>query len=414
MNTSAFTTVSPARRDLVFAWLLGLYGISFMAVYPLGPQQTRLWHPGVPAIGAMVSAFPVAAMIGALIARRLPWLPARPRVLALLGAAGLLPTLFSTDYPTFFIARVIAGLSAGFGVAAIYRALPIGRFNASSGYAARVIVWGMPPCILAATLTDWRAAFAPVFGAFAIIAAGTKQGARSSGISARPPLNEAAPASLVATAALAFVTSSYLTVLSGFLVFNTGHTELHIPCALTVGALLSLTIPAVMAFTHGRWTKRTGYVLFLAASIVVLSGLLLMQERLHAAAALSLVGLFLAINTTRHLSLGGLVRPLLKDEDVPSHHTHTYIFHCMGAGLGALFAGCTIHSGGNGSIAGMAALYTAGVAATLVALAGGWITAHPNAMPAARDAFMKSRWRVAASWVRSVRTSITRRPGMPT
>lgn len=414
VNTTAEPHARPAFSGRAQAWLLGLHGIVFMAVFPMGPQQSRLWHPGLPGIGALVAAFPVAAMIGGLVARRLPRLPAQPRILGLLAAAGLLPVVFSTDYPTFFLSRVIAGLSAGVGVVAVYRALPADRFSSVSGFAARVIVCGMPPCLFAATLMDWRAAFAPVCVAFVLVAIGASPRTSSAVISPRPRLTEAAPASLAATAALAFVSASYLTVLSGFLVGNAGHTELHIPCGLLVGGLLSFAIPSVMTFVNRRWAARKAYAVFLAASIASLSGLLLMQNRLHVAAALSLIGLFLAINTTRHLSLGGLVRPLLREEDVPAHHTHTYLSHCLGSGLGALFAGHVIHPAGNGSVAGMKSLYAAGVAATVLALAAGWFAAHPNAAPAARAAFAKSRWRVAASFARSVRASITRRPGMPT
>ncbi len=394
-----------------------------MVVFPLGPQQARLWHPGVAGIAASVAAFPVSAMIAALIARRATRLPVEPRTLAILGLIGVLPAILSTGYFTFFVARAVAGLAAGVSITAVHRALPVGSSPAAAKFAGRIVAFGMPACILAATLFDWRAACMPMgigFVSIALIAIGSSRHGSPTSTSTsafatqRPSLNEAVPAALIATSALAFVSGSYLTVLSGFLVFNAGHTELHIPAALLIGALLGLLVPVAMSRLNQSLAPRAVYAVTLTAAAFSVLSLLTVRSAFPATLALGLIGCFLAINAARHLALAGLVTPRLRPDDTTAHNTHTYIAHCTGSGLGAICAGLLVHATPNKTLTGMNPLLICGLTATLLALATGLAAAQPTTSPAACAAAAKSRWRVATSLLRSVRTSITRAPETPT
>ena len=67
--------VTPARSghngpDTFWAALLGLHGLALLVVFPLGPQETRLWHPGVNGVAALAAAYPLAACLAGLLARR--------------------------------------------------------------------------------------------------------------------------------------------------------------------------------------------------------------------------------------------------------------------------------------------------------------------------------------------------------
>jgi predicted MFS family arabinose efflux permease len=401
-------------RDCIFAWVLGLHGLAMMIAFPLGPQQARLWHPGLPGIGALVAAFPIATVIAGLIARRVSRLPSEPRTLALMAVAGLLTSIFSTGYFSFFTARIIGGATAGVSVVALYRVLPTHATSGATKVAGRIIAFGMPVCLLAATAFDWRAVCIPICAGFAMIALRTTRRDESPSTHPVRSLEEAAPAALIATSALAFVSSSYLTVLSGFLVGNAGHTEFHIPGGLLTGALLSLIVPSLMTRVNARLTTRAVFAGALAASLLTLVCLLSMRGPLPAALVFGFIGCFLAVNTIRHMALTGLVQPRLRTDQIAAHQTHTYIAHCLGCGLGALCAGHVIHVRPTGGLHGMETLLGCALVATTLALVAGLSITQATASPAACPASAKSRWRVAASLVRSVRTSIIRNPGSPT
>lgn len=405
-------------RDRSLAWLIGLHGLALMVAFPLGPQQSRLWHPGVGGVGALVAAFPLAAVIGGLVARRASRLPVDPRALALAGAGGMLATVFSVDYPTFFAARAVAGFIAGISVVSLHRSLTSngGATPAMAKFSGRVIACGMPVCVLAATLLDWRAVSLPIGVGFALVAS---RGARiPEQVASRSELpritREAAPTALVATSALAFVSSAYMTVLSGFLVYNAGHTELHITLGLLTGAAFSLAVPPVLVWLKPHVAPGTLFGGALALAAISLLSLLQLRSGLPAAIAVGLIGGFIAINSARHLGLAGVVLPRLTSGETPTHHAHTCIAHSLGSGLGALFAGAVIYVTPGGQLAGMETMLGCGLAATALALVAGLKAAQPTASPAARAAEAKSRWRVATSLVRSVRTSITRKPETPT
>lgn len=415
MSVALHTLLKPLPRDRALAWVLGLHGLAMMIAFPLGPQQARLWHPGLPGIGALVSAFPIAAVIAGLIARRMTRLPSEPRTLALMAIMGLLTSIFSTGYFSFFAARILGGIIAGGSAVALYRVLPVQANAAATKAAGRIIAFGMPVCLLAATTFDWRAVCVPICAGFVVIAMRSGRDAASPApatlVRSR---EEAVPAALIITSALAFVSSAYLTVLSGFLVGNAGHTEFHIPGGLITGALLGLTVPSLMTRVNARLTPRAVFAGALLSALLALIGLLAMRGPLPAALVFALIGCFIAVNATRHMALAGLVMPRLRTDQIPAHQTHTYLAHCLGCGLGALFAGHFVHVGPTGRLYGMEALLAAAVFATAVALVVGFSVAQLTASPAASPASAKSRWRVAASFVRSVRTSIIRNPGTPT
>lgn len=381
MLPSPAVSLSPSSsHHRALAWLLGLHGLALLVVFPLGPQASRLWQPGTPGVAALAAAFPLAATLGGLLARRAARLPGSPRSLAALAFLSLLPGAFSVDYPTLLAARILSGLVAGLSCVAIHRVLPVSANPVVARITPRVVAFGMPVCLLASTALDWRFGFLPVLVAHLSIARMPRSA--TPGVAAPPRLDEPHPWSLVATTALAAVTAAYLTVLSGFLVFNAGHTEFHIPVVLLTTALLGLAAPPLV----GRVRANTGpagfYLATLAASVCALFGLLALRGPLPAPAAVSAIAVFLVVNSTRHLALAGLVSPALAPDRIAAHQSHTQIAQHLGFGLGALAAGQLVHPTPHHTLAGMPALLAASLAATGVALAAG-LAAHRGAQ--ARD-----------------------------
>jgi len=385
---SASVSASPPtdhapRPDRAFALLLGLHGLALLVVFPLGPQEARLWHPGVTGVAALAAAFPLSAVLGGLLARRAPRLPSSPRALSLLGLVATLPCAFTHDYPSLVAARVVAGLATGLSYAAIHRVLPHSASPVVSRLAPRLVAFGMPVCLLASTALDWRFGFLPlILGHLAVLALSPRS--PGPGFSAPLPLDEPSPWSLAATAALAFVTAAYLTILSGFLVFNAGHTEFHIPVVLLSTALLGLAAPPVV----GRLRARAGPIAFylgtLAASVLALSGLLALRAPIPAPLAVALIAVFLVVNSTRHLALAGIVSPHLPATHSAAHQLHTQLAQHLGFGLGALTAGQLVLLTPAHTLAGMPALLGASLLATGLALLAG-LAAHraaPTAPPA--------------------------------
>lgn len=402
-----------AHLNRAYSFLLGLHGLAFVVVFPLGPQQTRLWNPGIAGIAALVAAYPLAALIGGLLARRLTALPASPRAIAALLGGALLPVVLSVDYPTFFGARIIGGLLGGVGLVALHRELAPSAIPAANRFASLLISFGMPVCLLSATLFDWRSTAVPLLaGAAALVIAAPRTARRAT--QSKPSRTEAAPAAVVATGALAFVSGAYLTILSGFLVRNAGHSELHITATLLTGAGLSLVVPGAVSAVRRRLSPRAAFGLVLAASALSLASLLALRTPVPAAVAVVLIGGFLAINGARHLALAGVVLPRLDETQLPAHQTHTHLAHHGGSGLGALCAGWVVYLAPEGGLAGMGSLLVCTLGVTAFAASAGLASAQPTASPAARAASANKRWRVAASLVRSVRTSMTRTPGSPT
>ena len=381
-----------------------------MIVFPLGPQQARLWHPGLMGIASLVAAFPLAAFVGGLFALQARRLPSSPRTLAVLAVAASLPGLFSTDHASFLCARLLSGLAAGVSYVAIHRVW-LTR-PGSARLAARVVAFGLPPSLLAATLYDWRADFAPLllgFGALTLLAPH-----RELDPLPRTRLTLPGPYSLFATGALAFVSAALLTVLSGFLVYNAGQTELHISAVLLVGALLGLGVPPALRRLQTHAAPAMVFTTALAASALSLVSLLLLRGPLPGALAVGLIACFFATNSARHPALAALVAPQLSDLDRPAHQTHTHLAHHLGSGLGALCAGGMIHIAVDHRLTGLSALVALALVVTGLAYATGLLAAQPSTAPAARAADAKILFRVATSLVRSVRTSITRTPGSPT
>jgi hypothetical protein len=142
--------------------------------------------------------------------------------------------------------------------------------------------------------------------------------------------------------------------------------------------------------------------------------LLALRQPLPAVFALGLLGAFLATSAARHLALAGVVGPMLNDATRPIHQFNTHLAHHLGAGLGALGVGLLVRLTPETHLTGMPGLLTAGLAATGLALAAGFVAAQATTSPAARAAWANKRWRVAASFMRSVRISMTRTPGSPT
>lgn len=418
-RSSPVSATPPAfsRSDRARAALLGLHGLALMVVFPLGPQAARLWQPGVPGIAALVAAFPFAVVLGGLLARRAPSLPARPGTLAVLAFATTLPCALSFDYPSLFLARIVAGLASGVSYAAVFRALPLSTHPLVGRLAPRIIAFGLPACLLAATALDWRFAFAPILLGQAFLVAFHKRDSRPSP-AVHTSLHEAAPLALVATGALAFVSAACLTVLSGCLVFNAGHTEWHIPLVLLLAALLGLAVPPALDRLRVRLAPAAVYAAALAASALSLAGLLPLRGPTPAVLAVAAIAAFLVANAARHLSLARLVLPRLSPADLAAHQTHAHLAHHLGSGLGALAAGALVFATPARTLAGLPVLLGASLAATDLALLAGLAAARrfdqPSASPAARAASAKSRLRVAASFVRSVRASITRSPGSET
>lgn len=377
--SDASPTLSPAslsRSEQALAWLLGQHGLALMVVFPLGPQSARLWQPGVAGFAALTCAFPLAAALGGLLARRLPAraLPASPRALALLACAGALPSAFSGGFEQLLVGRALAGLLTGVSFVAIHRLLPPAVFAHVARVAPRVVAFGLPPAILAATALDWRAAFAAVAGLALAIAVAAPRAPSARLVF---PSAEAAPAGLLATAALAFVTAAYLTVLSGFLVFNAGHTEWHIPAALLLAALLGLGVPPLLARLRRRLAAAPLFLATLLASSLLASGLLALRAPLPAALALALIAGFLAINAARHLALGGVVNARLATEERPAHQLHTHLAHHLGAGLGAVCAALVVRlDPAAARLVGMPALLACALLATATAATAGLLPAR--------------------------------------
>ncbi len=409
--------------DRALAFLLGLHGLALLVVFPFGPQGTRLWHPGVVGAAALAAAFPLSAVIGGLLARRAARLPASPVALVALAFACTLPCALSIDYPTLFAARILAGLATGLSYIAIHRLLPAAAAPLVGRLAPRIVAFGMPLCLLAATVLDWHAAFVPILAGQALLLVYTARHTRSTRPAAPAPpppsltpprLGEPLPLALLATGALAFVTGAYLTVLSGYLVFNAGHTELHIPASLLAGALLGLAVPALVARLRARLAPGAAFAATLAGSATTLLALLALRAPLPGWIAVTLLGCFMAANAARHLALAGLVSPRLTAADLPAHQGHAHLAHHLGSGLGAACASLVIYLTPDARFAGMPILLACALVATAAALAAGLAAAQPMASPAALAAAANSRLRVATSAVRSVLTSITRNPGSPT
>ncbi len=374
LPTPAVSASAPAApSDRFWASLLGLHGLALLVVFPLGPQETRLWHPGVGGVAALAAAYPLAACLGGLLARRAPILPARPVALVSLALLGTLPCALSVDHPTLLLARLWAGLLAGLSYVAIQRALPASAATRAPRLAPRVVAFGMPLCLLGAALADWRFAFAPLLaGQIALFfVAGRNTAGDARRASARFPLREPAPLALLATGSLAGVSAAYLTVLSGFLVFNAGHTEFHIPAALLLGALLGLAAPPLFAAATRRLSAGRAYALALTVASGSLASLLLLQEPLSAAAAVGLIACFLAANAIRHLALAGLINPRLPCEAVSAHQLHTHLAHHLGSGLGALSAALLVSRSPDHTLSGMPALLALGLGLGAVALGAG-------------------------------------------
>lgn len=372
-------------RERTFALLLGLHGLALMVVFPLGTQEARLWHPGVPGVAAVAAAFPLASVAGGLLARRLTRLPSSTRSLALLAFLSTLPCVLSFDHPSFLFARMIAGFATGIAYVAIHRVLPASAGSLTNRIAPRVVAFGLPVCLLGATLFDWRSAFIPLLAGQALIALRPLPSAAP-----LPPLaREAAPAALVATGALAYVSAAFLTVLSGFLVFNAGHTEFHIPLVLLLAALLGLAVPPSLGFLRARFSPPVIFAATLGVSAASLVALLALRTPQPAALAVGVIAGFITANTARHLALAGLVVPSIAPAALPAHQTHTHLAHHLGSGLGALSASLFITLTPGHTFTGMTSLLAAALTATALACVSGLRAVHPRRTPApAPDADM--------------------------
>ncbi len=389
------TAAEPAAaHERAWAWLLGLHGLALMAVFPLGPQEARLWHPGVSGVAAMVAAFPAAALAAGLVARRLVRLPATPRACTVLAMLGLLPSVLSTGYTSFLIARVIAGLVAGVSVVAIHRQLYASADPLVGRRMGRIVAFGMPVSVLSATLLDWRAVSAPILIALGWLLTRAPSSTRPANASrearAHAP-GETAPAAVLTTGALTFVSASYLTVLSGFLVFNAGHRELLISAVLLTGALLGLAVPVILARFTARTNLLTAWHATMAVSAAGLVGLLALRDPLPAGQSVGLIAAFLALNTARHGALAALTRPHLDADGLPAHRVRMQLAHYAGCALGAVAACLCIHPTSTGTLAGMPALLVISLAAGVVAVFAGRTLAQPKASPAAAAASPSNR-----------------------
>ena len=372
--------------------LLGLHGLAFMVVFPLGPQEARLWHPGVPGVAALAAAFPLAAALGGLVARRIPRLPADPRLLAVLALLATLPCALSAGYSSLLAARVLAGLATGVSYVAIHRALGTAASANVAHIAPRIVAFGMPLCLLGAALFDWRAVFVPLIAGQAWIALRAPRSSKTRPAAKYTPPREAAPGALVATAALALVSGAYLTVLSGFLVRNAGQTEFHIPAGLLIGALLGYSASTALQKLSDRLAPGGVFAATLAGSALTLVALLALRGPLPGIVAVSLTGCFLAANGARHLALARLLGPRIRPSALPAHHTHTHLAYHLGSGIGALAAGQLVQITPGVGFTGMPVLLAFGLAATGFALAVGLATAaQPSASPAARAASANNR-----------------------
>jgi predicted MFS family arabinose efflux permease len=374
--------------DRAFAVLLGLHGLALLVVFPFGPQVTRLWHPGVAGIGALAAAFPLAAVIGGLIARQVPRLPSSPAALGALAFFTTLPSALASDYPMLVAARALAGLAAGLSFVAIHRVLRPGASALLARISPRIVAFGMPLCLLAATALDLRFAFAPILAAQAILLLWTNHPVdlapgRDSLANPRSsrPSPETAPFALGATGALAFVSSACLTVLSGFLVFNAGHTEWHIPLILLLAALLGLGTPPLVHSLASRVGPAPAYLAALLASSGSLAALHVLRGPATAAVAVGAIALFLVLSPARHLALARLVAPTLRDDALPTHQTHTHLSHHFGSALGAFTAGALISLGPDHRLTGLGTLLLVCVLAHGLALVLGLASVRVRSRP---------------------------------
>lgn len=395
-NTLSHTTANPvperASADRALTMLVGLHGLALMVVFPLGPQETRLWHPGVSGVTALAAAFPLAAALAGIIARRMPRLPEDPRLLAIAALLSTLPCALSTGYHSLLIGRVIAGLVAGVSYVAIHRALPVATLPRVSRLAPRIVAFGMPLCLLGAALLDWRAVFVPLLAGQAWVALRAPRMPGPGPFEKTSLRREVAPAALISTGALAMVSGAYLSVLSGFLVFNAGQTEFHIPAALLLGALLGLAVPPIVIKLGARFSPRPLFALTLVASALSLVGLLSLRSPSPGLVAISFIGVFIAANAARHLALARLVIPRLDAIDLPSHQTNNHLAHHLGSGIGALSAGLFIQASPVSGLGGMPQLLILALAATGLALVSGFAAAtQANASPAACAAAANNR-----------------------
>lgn len=365
--------------------LLGFHGLALLVAFPFGPQAARLWHPGIRGFAVLTSAFPFAVVLGGLLARRAQRLPVSPRTLALIAFAATLPCALSFDYPSLVVARFIAGLATGVSFVALHRVLPPETGPFVMRLAPRIVAFGMPVCLLAATVFDWRAAFIPLLAGQAFVAFSSGLTAPSSKLIAPSSqlIPESAPLALVATGALAFVSAAYLTVLSGFLVFNAGHTEFHIPVVLTLAAVLGLAVPPVLKHLRRRLPPAAVFACALGFSAASLFALLALRGPQPAILAVTVVALFLVASSSRHLALAGLVLPRLAPGQLPAHQTHTHLAHHLGSGLGALTAGLAVSITPAHTLTGMTTLLAVSLLATGVALTAGLSSARPFSTPAA-------------------------------
>ena len=397
----------PSRSARCLEWLIGLHGLAFVVVFPLGPLQARLWHPGVAGIALLVAVYPLAVVIGGAVARRQSVLPSSVRVLAALAGLGFLPAVLSSDYLTFFAARVVGGLTAGVSLVALQRALPAEDIPSANRLAARIIGFGLPVCIFAVTVTDWRAAFLLLLVGSGVVAWCAPRRAEQLAQHPHIPMPEAAPAALVATGALAFVSGSYLTVLSGFLVFNAGQSEFYISVALLIGAGLGVVVPSLVAALRRSLGPRHTLTAIFIGSGLSLTALLALRTPLSAGPAVGLIGCFLAMNGARHVTLAGIVLPRLTMAQLPVHQSHAHLAHHGGSALGVLTAGWVAHNLPGGGLTGMGSLLICGLAATAVAWVAALKSAQPAESPTVQSVLAKISWRGAMSLVRVVRTSDT-------
>lgn len=368
---------TPARpsflRRETLALVLGLQGLALLVVFPFGPQETRLWRPGVPGVALMAAAFPLAAVIGGLLARRARLPRLSPRVLAWAGALATLPCLLAPGYVSLVSARLFAGLLGGFAVVAAHRSRGFPLAPGSAQLASRVVAFGMPACLAAATALGWRAAFALILIGFVATALLAREGDAEERREAPPLGDEPAPFALFATVALAFVTGGYLTVLSGYLVFNAGHAERHIPMGLLAGAAGGLLLSPRYNRIADAVPPRALYAGTLAAAALSLAPLLALQRPLPVSLALAAIAGFLIVGSFRHLALARLAAPATGGPGaIRAHLAHTQLAQHLGLGLGALAAGRVVRVAPEGGrLTGMSALLACALVATALALAAG-------------------------------------------
>lgn len=346
------------------ALLTGLHGLLFATIFPLGPQVARVWRPGVLGFAALTCALPLAAAAAGLVARRSHLLPVRPRTLALLCAAAALPGALARVYDDLLVARLLGGVVIGVSLAAVQRLLPVSPQPGAARLIPRVTTFGLPLGILAATALDWRAASGLVVVAALALAFFSPAEASPA---EHPGLREGAPAGLAAAAALSFVSAAYLTVVSGFLVFNAGHTEWHIVAVLTLAAALSFAVPPSLRLARRVLRAPVEYELTLVVAALSLLSLFAISRPCPAWIAVPLIALFLNANAARHVTLAGLVAPRVEPALLAAHQAHVQLAFYLGAGLGCVCAGLLVHIEPGRGLVGMGGLAVCGLAATALA-----------------------------------------------